>query len=328
MLVVSFGLFLIAGEFYLTRYSDYGIIQKIDLTGVDPYLYNAKRGLFVDKYRLKYRSRNQANNINAIFLGDSITDGDLFDVSKTNYPNVLKGLIEEKYKGLTISPYILAEGGWSTFQEVFIFEKQVKVLNPDLVFLQYCHNDAFESKGRVRKERDRNYLVCYKTDVAYIAGFPFNKFLTEKFIIFRVLNSIGIAVFRKLKLNIGIDSCLNADKEIYENLQRLAFLASSKNLPVILIEVPYLSDSPEVIFSRMRNKLKEWSDEFSFQYVSLFEEYKKYSYKDLKIKPDDEVHPNELGHKIAAEYIFKKLQENDRFQRIVQKKINSVVNGQ
>jgi len=60
----------------------------------------------------------------------------------------------------------------------------------------------------------------------------------------------------------------------------------------------------------MAGLIEEWRAEFKFAHINMLESYKGYKPEELRANPGDLVHPNALGHEIAAKTLFDYLTKN------------------
>lgn len=61
----------------------------------------------------------------------------------------------------------------------------------------------------------------------------------------------------------------------------------------------------------MTGLIEQWCAQFHFLFIDLRSDYAKYDCRQLKTSPTDPCHPNQLGHKIAAETIRERLRKGD-----------------
>lgn len=77
-----------------------------------------------------------------IVAGDSVTFG-WFEKEECLYPKVLERLLAQGLEGVpTCEVYNMAVGGYNAQQELELIQTKALPLHPDLIILQFCHNDS------------------------------------------------------------------------------------------------------------------------------------------------------------------------------------------
>lgn len=318
--------FLLLGELYLRNFSFYGIehfiqfdeseLKQINGNKIDFMPRDLLDLLILQKEESRSRSfRKEKGLYRIVVLGDSIAAGGCVKSPKLDlsFPRVLEGILRNDYPGIDFNILTCAAGGWSTTQEVLAYEQYCKFLNPDLVILAYCHNDTAEAWGRVIDRNGDKLVAFYKTCIPYLSAIPFNFFLTERFLMARLINESLIRFAVHLRISPRVGYCLLGDKKIYSAFRRLHSSAKETDTPVAVAVFPFLEDTPVPGMERMSGLIRGWCEELNFLHIDILEEYGKYDYKQLRQRIDDFIHPNVLGHRLAAEGIAEKLRENKSF---------------
>ncbi len=75
----------------------------------------------------------------------------------------------------------------------------------------------------------------------------------------------------------------------------------------MVIVFPHLVKLAAMHDARMSALIKKWCKEFDWGFIDLIEHYKNYGLEALRVNSKDPIHPNSLGHRIAAETIVKEL---------------------
>ena len=309
-LLISF----VLGEIILRNFTTYGVSHYVKL-GEDCNRLKDKELPYMSTYLEKDiqellnsgQEDTASNKYRIIVLGDSIAQGGELDNEGESFPCILETILQKEYPAMDIEVRILAQGGYSTESEVRLYERIKDAVVPDLVILAYCHNDAAEVFPKVRKIGKDNLLVYYKSGIVYLDKIPFNRFLTERFLLARLGNEALIDLFSKRDLQISKDVCALNHKKIYRAFKKLYSLTKTTNTPVIVIVFPYIEEIRPMDRTLMAGFIKQWCREFNFFHISLYETYRQYDCRALLINTSDTCHPNELGHKIAAEAIADKI---------------------
>lgn len=250
-------------------------------------------------------------------LGDSIAAGGELQLEKGElaFPALLKSRIENHYTKLPIELFVFAGGGYGTREEVAGYEKYSAAFDPDMVILSYCHNDTVELYPRIIRKDGEILLGFYKSIIPYFNKIAFNRFLAGKFLIFKLMNESLMDFFARHNLSVYAEYDFIGIEKLYKSFRKLYLLTKDKDIAVIVVEFPFLQENfwNESTWERdaVSNLIKECCSEFNFSYIDILEVYKDYSPEKLKVSPYDSVHPNALGHKIAAERIVNFIIERD-----------------
>jgi len=318
---VILSIFLItiaAGEIYLRNYSFYGIEYFIQLdekrikkdTGNElnfiashilDNLIKAKKDSLLEN------TQNISNIYRIVIVGDSITGGGGLQQGELKFAEIMKDILQRNYPDIDFDILVCASGGWSTIQEVTAYEKYCKDIRHNLVIVAYCQNDDAESYQQIRKINGQLLLVFYKTGIPYLSSIPFNQFFTERLLIARFINEYSIKLLQHHKLSPRIKYCLLGDDKIHGAFKKLYTLTKSQRIPVMVVVFPHLVKSTAMHDARMSALIKKWCEEFDWSFIDLIEYYKSYGLEALRVSFKDSIHPNGLGHRIAAETIVKEL---------------------
>ncbi|MCX5696744.1 MAG: SGNH/GDSL hydrolase family protein [Candidatus Omnitrophica bacterium] len=317
VVLVTSVVFLASAEFILRNFTSYGIEYFTSFTNnnriIGGVIYDSYLAEIMGKFVQDCKSGKNKKPIGAyrvMVLGDSIVRGGELKKGESAFPELLKEMLQEKYAGTKFEFLVLAAGGWSTVEEVSEFARYAGCFLPDLVILAYCHNDAAESSQRIRKLHGRSILAYYKTDIVYVSQIPFNRYLTERFLIFRLINKSLVDFIEKHKLPLRAEYVFLARTRIHEQLRKLYVLTHEISSRVLVVIFPYLEEAPDRNRFLMTHLIKSWDEAFHFLTLDLSFEFNKYPYRQLQCTATDPVHPNALGHSIAAREIMSVLEQN------------------
>jgi len=332
VIFLTLSIFIFTGEAYLRNFSSYGVEYFIEFElgvkkDVESELnfipYDALDALLKGEKDSAYE--NNQNGLRAcriIVLGDSVACGGEMDHRELKFSDQMKEILRRNYPDVNFDVLVCAAGGWSTTQEVTAYRKYCQDIRHDLVILAYCQNDDAEAYQRIRRIGGRNVLAFYKTGVPYISLAPFNKFFTEKLLIARFINEHLIKLLQRCRLPFHIGYCLIRDDKIYLAFRKLYSLTKSKNIPVVVAVFPHLVEKSYAHDARMSDLIQRWCKELGWGYVNLQKPFKDYGLRALRINLKDDIHPNSLGHRIAAEAIAGELQETAVIKNIVNSEKN------
>jgi len=198
-------------------------------------------------------------------VGDSITFG-WYEMLESTYPKILESLLNDYCDGGThYEVYNMAVGGYNADQELQLIRTRVPDYRPDMVVLQYSVTDSVV-------DMDAGLYV---------------HFTRSKFQVVNLLNRIW-----KLWIQFG------PVKDLVErSYPKLAAWSKETGIPVLVVIFPAMSCSHPSVWNEHMRVAREagltcLSLEPAFTSISEGQVY------------DDCWHPNEFGHRVAAEEIF------------------------
>jgi hypothetical protein len=128
-------------------------------------------------------------------------------------------------------------------------------------------------------------------------------------LIARFINEYSIQLLQHYHIPVHIDYCLIKDDKIYLAFKKLHTLTKSKDIHVVVVIFPHLIESMTMHDTRMSNLIQKWCNELNWEYLDLTGLYQQYGFAALRVNSNDPIHPNGLGHRIAAEAIMEELKK-------------------
>ncbi len=129
-----------------------------------------------------YRLTND-KELNMVFIGGSVTEGNGASSKATSYPSVVEKRLGEDFSDTKINMYNLAIGGTTSEFAVYRYMREMAPKKPDILFIEYCINDYYTglsydrvvqtSESIVRIARRENPYI----DIVYV--FTFDKNVAE-----------------------------------------------------------------------------------------------------------------------------------------------------
>jgi len=249
-----------------------------------------------------------------VAIGDSFTFGYRVKGEDT-YPNVLEKLLNQQRSDERFEVLNLGVGGYSTQQEAIALKHNGLKWDPELIIIGYTLNDP-------------------QIDPLQPLQAYFNKKIKwwQHFNILRLI--------AELKFMYDVRTLGNGDYFIYvhnddrkwqsvvSGFHEISNSSREKDIPVLLIIFPmidkhgtrtkarYWENYP---YKSLHEKVANLAEENGFHVIDLYEYYYNYPPQDLKSTPWDH-HPNELGHKVAAEVIFNLILSNQSILPLIPKK--------
>lgn len=259
------------------------------------------RGYFEPGGRVTYRTNSTGfrdedfleqrspGTLRIALLGDSIAMG-IGVKAEDLAARRLESLLTAK-AGCPVEVYNFALGGYDTSHEADLLESTVWNYRPDLVIIWYSMGDVQPlAAGR------RSGVLMNSPWLAPA--------ISERSKLAEVLED------RLERMSYGRIHALNADnynpegqnwKEWRETLRRMARSAQNRHAPMMLFAHPetgYIGKNEQ---TRERRQVVEAAREFGMKAYDLLPAFAGYSADQLVVHPID-FHPNEIGHRLAAEY--------------------------
>lgn len=236
-----------------------------------------------------HENKNNGKNAKLYFLGDSITD--YYAVSGENYVE----LIQKKFSELKISN--LGVPGYNLKQSITSFYDFGSFSNNSMIVLQYNPTDF--TGTFVQSENKIYYPYPYQKSILKGLNLPseWKKEIHETSLFFQNINNILIPKKYEDDFNKSIDTGV---KRNYQILSSFVRDIQKNNMTLIVIIFPFLiEDYKNDYHYELYEQIRSDCESLGITYIDLTEIYYTHDINDLKRSPDDPIHPNEKGHRIA-----------------------------
>jgi GDSL-like Lipase/Acylhydrolase family len=218
-----------------------------------------------------------------VVVGDSIEAWRALPVADM-YPRRLESLLNAEADADTVQVINLGVTGYSLHQKLLMLRYRGLEWHPKLIVVGYCLNDPIPAWELIN----------------YFTGAPQRR-------LWRTVEFLDGHV-RNLLHNYGVDfytAVHQPDTEswkgVVDDLQSIGTLAREHHVPVVLVIFPLMVDtSVDYPWRDIHARLREVATANGLQVVDLVDSYQKAGFANVR---DDTVHPNGLGHRIAAEQI-------------------------
>jgi lysophospholipase L1-like esterase len=283
------------------------------------------RGVFVETNSIGLRDKDYGpkneNEIRILSLGDSYAFGFGVELS-SSYAKVLERNLSESLPGVDVSVINGAVSGYSTHQQILMFEKLFPLLKPDFVLATFVGgNDVYENAAFHEALREK-------------ANTPVGWLGRQSHLVRLVLQAIFPATYflsNRWEPNIDYTIGLLADLE-----QRL----KAKNVPFLMLVIPARHQiRPDVHpGSRLLGMLGfEWLIQHQNEKVMAHFESTHTPYVDLRpalvnhdrverVSFADDSHTNAVGHRVIAEEIFRRIRGDIAKLRAIDPRSSSTSN--
>lgn len=320
LIIISSMIMLVIGEISLRIYVNHQLKKKDPIYPIFETINNSKRA-----YRLKANSKIHAYKINTmgfrnpefnidkddktfriISLGDSIAFGMGVKSQEKILSRVLEELLNEERGNRRFQVINAGVPGYNTFQKYLYLIEELIHYNPDFVFLNFCLNDA----DPIELENETQTLLTLPHNLK-----DYNlslRIIINQSYLLRFIKSKILEIHPKLR-NMAIN------KRIYEKewddmkgyLLKMNELLKDMNIPFMIVLFPWQVQLANEYNSIETNKdLSFFLNKHNIDYLDLF--HRLQDNKDAILFFKDGVHPTEIGHRIAAEEIFRQLKEKYR----------------
>lgn len=246
------------------------------------------------------RVENPLRKPRIVVLGDSVTEG--YGVKDGSF---FAAYIESNLGG-SHEVVNIAAGGLNTPQEAHLFMLEGVQYRPKLLVLNLTLNDCdFYSNYRagLRHADDRESRI----DLLNLSVTPgFKSFLKSSALLFFVKTKIEhISGLLKGGPKTDYYTALWSKPENRQKIQtgfgQLAALRQEHGFEVVVMIWPVLADYQQYRFGEVHQWIQKEAGSRGFAVIDLLPRFSKVSYRDLQVTSEDNVHPNDRGHKIAAD---------------------------
>lgn len=241
-----------------------------------------------------------------LVLGDSYTYGYGIRNIENVYTNLLGKMMNRRgdRRWEIINTGVPGAG---TEQEVGIFRDYLKY-SPDVVLVGFHLNDV---------EGPRHAIMSYCLYEPFLPGIIgrglrnvsyFYYFLETRYN--RLLERLKWKMnYKEYMLDLYSDKSKDEWLAFDKNIQYLTDETRKRNIKLVICVFPIVADWKESPFKKMHKRIDDYFPQKGILAMDLLPYYEKIDYKKLLFS-DYDSHPNELGHKIAAEEIYAFLTAN------------------
>jgi len=240
-------------------------------------------------------------------LGDSITMGPALP-SSVLYPEVLQGLLSQKYPGKTFEVINAGASGYGIKEELLLLKEDGLSLSPDLVVLQHTIYDVPGTSFYDHINPHRDVPVPGKKFL--VAHFAIARFVLERYDRLGLKNDLfGLAHY--LDMPPDSDAARRIEQgweQYFKQLSEMSELCRKNNIAFLVLIIPHraqFEDRRQVFMPQ--KKLLAFCKEnniAAIDPVSVYQSQKRYPFL------FDPVHPNMEGHKILAQLIEDWMEKN------------------
>jgi lysophospholipase L1-like esterase len=245
-------------------------------------------------------------------LGDSITAA-LNLNRNVRYTELLENYLNQGYYRKKHVVMNFGVSGYDTLQEVATLKDKVLPFAPDIVVVAYCLNDNIpDTDGALHgllleqlTSDQRTWLDAIYHDFQY----PILRLL-HRSQLYTLVRHLYVTRFKSSR---WVSSTDRFPTDIVgQAFSMLSNIQKDEHFKVLIVIFPYFKQLFSYPFKAQHQEVKDKAKPYAFDILDLFECYVSRASdgaKEFRHREDDFCHPNEFGHRIAAEAIYKALKE-------------------
>ena len=245
--------------------------------------------------------RKPPGTFRIVVLGDSITAGHPLRVGGTAcFAEHLEQRLNARGGSPRVEVLNFGTDGYGTAQEARLLETSASRFDPDVVLIAYCLNDPANSYTPTIWFLDDKRPASYLLDLVRRR-------------LGRTPSELSPAHPRYTHGAIDWDRLYEVDGPAWAGVEqamaRVARYGEARRVPVVFLVFPLLLTGNEPPAERdqaakMYAQVRDAARRSGFQFVDLGPAFSRYAAPQLRLIPDDPIHPNALGHREAAEAIL------------------------
>jgi len=238
----------------------------------------------------EYSLEKPANTYRIIALGDSHTFGAGVNLTDS-YPKILEQLLNERNDSRKYEVLNFGIPGANLVEKIELLKEKGVSFNPDLVILQWNADD------RVNRTEWEEFIDSYIE--RYLTEHNLSKEMLDRFSYEEIRSEAEAAYIRMKFMN---DSAYRLRAELEEEFKELEEITQKRGIKVVILLFHTTLFLPS---SNEKQILKDIADKYKWPVIDC-DKYARIEY----ILDKNDSHPNQLGHKLIALEVYKKLIES------------------
>lgn len=233
-----------------------------------------------------YNLTKSKNTFRILVLGDSVTLGWGVEYNKT-YPKLLENKLNQlKIKNFEVIN--MGVGNYNTPMELETLKSKGLKYNPDFIILGYYINDAELTPQKIKF----NFIKRN----SYLFAFLWDKYINIKI---KSNSNFNYTSFYSSLYKKDFEGRKNTESALRQIIQ----ISKLNNITVLVVNFPEFHNFKNYSFNEVNEFVSNITEQEGATYLDLLPYYKNYNPQDIWVSFED-VHPNELGHNIAADAIY------------------------
>ena len=255
----------------------------------------------------EYPEAKAEGHFRILAIGDSFTAAEAVSFDDSFAKRLERALNHRSLDGTVYEVLNLGVSRRSTPEEVDLAKRMIPRFSADLVVLAYCLNDSedWTDPNGVQALRGRHAFERFREPKGF-AGFLYRHSALARIVARRLYNARthrGHGRYYRALYRPGYSGW----KKTREALAELGELSRSSGVPVVLMVFPLYSWGLDESypFRAIHGRLRKAAQETGLRHLDLFPAHGGYEPVRVEALPGIDAHPNEIGHRIAAEALWK-----------------------
>ena len=248
-------------------------------------------------------------------VGDSVTNGHGVNVEEI-YTKRLEALLNESPPSPSRSYklVLITQGALNSEQEAHLVEVEGLRYEPDLIVVGYVLNDPAEGAS-LRRDRERARqlsLVARLKETGQRSSLVHLLYRTGQRLAWaarRLGGRAEVAAYATDDYFLRLHREPRSWERVTRAFDRLQRVSLEHETPVLVVIFPILYELDDYAWASVHEQVAAAATERGFHVVDLLASYRGFDPNDLQVVEGDHVHPNALGHQIAAEAIDRYLRQ-------------------
>lgn len=255
--------------------------------------------------------------VRIVALGDSVTYGRGLPL-ESSYAKQLERLLREDPGSARYEVLNFGVGGYNTRQELEWYRMRARSFEPDLVVIGFVLNDAAPSADQlagVAKLRRRKLRAAADSGgpsrtPRELDGPP----LPLRSALLALLRERVSKLFETRQVRRHPYLVRNfADPETWGAVRRsfasFAELSERDGVPIVVVIFPHFTDFENYAFAPIHAKVAAAARRSGLEVLDLLPHFREFDAERLRLSATDTVHPNALGHELAAQWIHEFIEQ-------------------
>jgi lysophospholipase L1-like esterase len=251
--------------------------------------------------------------IRIVVIGDSVTEG-----YGVEFPDIFARRLQSEL-GDTYEVINICASGMNTPQEIHLLERSGLAYEPDLVILNFVLNDV-DFFTRFAPALKASTDADSRIGLLGLSINPRVKRLLKSSALVYLLNDRALSA-KELLLGKGNDDYFDQiwargenRNKVSDGFSRLSELQGRRRFDVVVLIWPLMTDYRRYRFSSIHTWVSQQAEKFGLAHIDLLPHFSGTYYRELIVSAEDAVHPNALGHRLAATAFLTWYRSADRAQ--------------
>lgn len=256
-------------------------------------------------------ARKEKGTFRLAVVGDSITYGPYLQFDDV-YAKKLERMFNLNALDKKLEVINYGVSGNATSHEVDVV-KQALVDEADLVLLQITLNDPELAPLDVQHEKTKQRFGPFRPSPQLKTLITYWK--TLGFVLMRLHNTKTHHEYKKYFTELFDDP--NSWNVFYQSLQKIAAMTKAQNVPLMAVVFPLFGQNIDgnYTFKYIHAKIDKALTEIDVPHMDLLPHFLNIPAPRLQVIPGVDFHPNEIGHRLAAEKMYRWLAKSKKIPK-------------